>query len=244
MQEGGSSSYLGEVWYAESDTPLGPWCYARKVVTHDSYSFYNPKHHPYLDQDNGRLIYFEGTYTHTFSGTSEKATPRYDYNQIMYRLDLSDERLHLPEPVYETGSGGTNPQYLLGSDVRSKGIDAEIVGVPFYAISPHRVFDGLVPICSIGTHENGFRLERTSEDNSRLPVFYGLPANGRKRVKNVIAVPLFEYTNLKTGARRYSVEDLEGENWQRGKAPLCLVWKNPIDILLTDWEAEPWMRWR
>ncbi|MHC4351653.1 MAG: hypothetical protein ACYS0H_02945 [Planctomycetota bacterium] len=244
VQEGGSSSYLGEVWYAESDTPLAPWGYARKVVTHDSYSFYNPKHHPYLDQDDGRLIYFEGTYTHTFSGTPDRATPRYDYNQIMYRLDLSDERLHLPEPVYETRSGGTNSQYLLGKDVRAKGKDADIVAVPFYAISSHRVYDELVPIHSIGTDENGFRLERTSEDNSGLPVFYGLPANGKNPVKDVITVPLFEYTNIKTEARRYSVEDLEGENWQRDKAPLCLVWKNPIDMLLTDWEAEPWMHWR
>ena len=38
------------------------------------------------------MIYFEGTYTHTFSG-NEHRTPRYDYNQIMYRLDLADERL-------------------------------------------------------------------------------------------------------------------------------------------------------
>ncbi len=40
----------------------------------------------------GRLIYFEGTYTQTFSG-NPVATPRYDYNQIMYRLDLADPRL-------------------------------------------------------------------------------------------------------------------------------------------------------
>ena len=93
VQSFGESSMLGEVWYAEADTPLGPWGYARKIVTHDKYSFYNPKHHPYFDQENGRLIYFEGTYSHTFSGSKEEATPYYDYNQIMYRLDLADERL-------------------------------------------------------------------------------------------------------------------------------------------------------
>ena len=26
----GSTSVLGEVWYAEADTPLGPWVYARR----------------------------------------------------------------------------------------------------------------------------------------------------------------------------------------------------------------------
>jgi len=88
----GESSFLGEVWYVEADQPLGPWTKAVKIVTHDKYSFYNVKQHPYFDQDDGRLIYFEGTYTHTFSG-NEQRTPRYDYNQIMYRLDLADERL-------------------------------------------------------------------------------------------------------------------------------------------------------
>jgi hypothetical protein len=87
------TSLLGELWYAEAPTPLGPWVEARKIVTHDRYSFYNPMHHPEFDQDGGRKIYFEGTYTHSFSGNPEP-TPRYDYNQVMYRLDLADPRLH------------------------------------------------------------------------------------------------------------------------------------------------------
>jgi len=89
------TSFLGEVWYAEADTPVGPWGHATKIVTHEKYSFYNPKQHPMFDQDGGRTIFFEGTYTHTFSGNPDQ-TPRYDYNQIMYRLDLSDPRLALP----------------------------------------------------------------------------------------------------------------------------------------------------
>ena len=105
LQAGGESSYLGEVWYAEADTPVGPWAYARKIVTHNKYSFYNPKQHPYFDQDGGRTIYFEGTYSWTFSGSEERATPRYDYNQIMYRLNLDDPRLILPAPVYQVRDG-------------------------------------------------------------------------------------------------------------------------------------------
>jgi hypothetical protein len=88
----GGTSHLGEVWYAEASHFTGPWLRARKIVTHERYSFYNPVHHPFLDQANGRLIYFEGTYVNTFSGNPD-TTPRYDYNQIMYRLDLSDPRL-------------------------------------------------------------------------------------------------------------------------------------------------------
>jgi len=104
VQAGGTSSYLGEVWYAEAPAPEGPWRDAKKIVTHDRYSFYNPVQHPVFDQAGGRIIYFEGTYTHTFSGTLEAATPRYDYNQVLYRLDLADERLRRKEtaPVKDT----------------------------------------------------------------------------------------------------------------------------------------------
>jgi len=90
-QEGGSS-YLGEIWYAEAEEITGPWKKARKIVTHDQYSFYNPVHHDFFDQEAGRFIYFEGTYASTFSGNRDK-TPRYDYNQIMYQLDLENAKL-------------------------------------------------------------------------------------------------------------------------------------------------------
>jgi hypothetical protein len=88
------SSFLGEVWYSEADSPEGPWRACRKVVTHDNYSFYNVKHHPELDREGGRVIYFEGTYTTTFTD-NKNPTPRYEYNQVMYRLDLADPRLKL-----------------------------------------------------------------------------------------------------------------------------------------------------
>ncbi|GIW87153.1 MAG: hypothetical protein KatS3mg108_1477 [Isosphaeraceae bacterium] len=92
VETGGKPSPLGEVWYAEARRPEGPWERGRKIVSHAEYSFYNPKHHPFLDREGGRVIYFEGTYTALFS-KARVATPRYDYNQIMYRLDLDDPRL-------------------------------------------------------------------------------------------------------------------------------------------------------
>jgi hypothetical protein len=96
--EHSGTSLLGEVRYAEAESPTGPWNWTVKIVTHDKYSFYNPKQHPYFDKDGGRTIFFEGTYSHSFSGNPEQ-TPRYDYNQIMYKLDLSDSRLSLPAPI-------------------------------------------------------------------------------------------------------------------------------------------------
>jgi hypothetical protein len=92
--EFGGTSFLGEVWYAEAPTPVGPWKVARKVATHPDYSFYNPTQDPALDKENGRVIFFEGTYAATFSGNTHP-TPHYDYNQLMYKLDLADPRLKL-----------------------------------------------------------------------------------------------------------------------------------------------------
>ncbi len=91
----GEDAFLGETWVAVADTPMGPWVWASQVVTHDDYSFYNPRQHP--EFDDGPLVYFEGTYSHTFSD-AQRPSPRYDYNQVMYRLDL--DRLTLPVPVY------------------------------------------------------------------------------------------------------------------------------------------------
>lgn len=87
---------LKDIYYSEALAPTGPWEHARRVVTHRDYTFYNPTQHAWAD--DGKFIYLEGTYTQQFSSAKEK-TPRYDYNQIMYRLDLADDRLKLPDPA-------------------------------------------------------------------------------------------------------------------------------------------------
>lgn len=133
MQESRGLEDNGEIWYAEADSPVGPWVYARKIVTHDKYTFYNPTQHPSFDQDGGRLIYFEGTYSDSFSGSKVK-TPRYDYNQIMYRLALDDARLFLPAPVYRLKNG----QYALREQLAAKGAWSEVAEVPFYALPVDR----------------------------------------------------------------------------------------------------------
>jgi hypothetical protein len=95
--EQGGATMLGEIWYAEAEHPQGPWTKAVKIITHankpgDAHDFYNPTQHPFLDREGGRLIYLEGSYANTFSGNPHP-TPYYEYNQIMYRLDLADPRL-------------------------------------------------------------------------------------------------------------------------------------------------------
>lgn len=93
----GKPSMLGEIWYAEAEHPTGPFRQAVRIVTHDRQSFYNVCHHDFLDRSGGREIYFEGTYTDMFSGNPHK-TPRYNYNQILYRLDLDGEALNSAFP--------------------------------------------------------------------------------------------------------------------------------------------------
>lgn len=97
VQSYGRHSVLGDVWYADSPSPLGPWENLRLVAAHSEMSYYNPIQHPELARDGGRVIYFEGTYTRTFSSTADPV-PRYEYNQLMYRLDLAAMRLSPSRP--------------------------------------------------------------------------------------------------------------------------------------------------
>jgi hypothetical protein len=83
----GKDSLLGEVWFTESDSLEGPYDKAVKVATHVQQSFYNVCHHSFWDQNHGKVVFFEGTFTADFSGNPYK-TPRYNYNQVLYRLDL------------------------------------------------------------------------------------------------------------------------------------------------------------
>lgn len=87
----------GTVYYSEADQPIGPWRWAKKILTHKAYNFYNVVQHSFFDEDSGRTIYFEGTYTSSFSDAKQD-TPRYNYNQIMYRLRLDDPRLQTSNP--------------------------------------------------------------------------------------------------------------------------------------------------
>jgi hypothetical protein len=209
--EAGGTSFLGETWYAEADTPLGPWVYARKVVTHTNYSFYNPKQHPMFDQDGGRLIYFEGTYTHTFSG-NDQPTPRYDYNQVMYRLDLSDPRLILPVPIYHLARGGLGASPRLGPD------DTRLQ-VAFFALD--RPATSTVPVFE------------TPADRTAAPLFHGLPADAED--PPATTVPLFALERPEGTIVGYATADDPAPitpSTRRSERPICRVWKNPLGVVL------------
>ena len=237
VEAGGESSYLGEVWYAEADTPVGPWAYARKVVTHNKYSFYNPKHHPYFDQKGGRGIFFEGTYSHTFSGPAESATPRYDYNQIMYRLNLDDPRLTLPVPVYQVSDENGRKDYLLADGVKKVGQWDLVESAPFYAVEPQRARDDLVPIYA-QRMDGGNKLTLERPEQAAKPLFCALPVDSAD--ENSRIVPLYEYRHADKERYCYSTEpQLREEGWIRAENPLCRIWKSPPGPILLDSKAMP-----
>ena len=68
---------------------MGTWGKAVKVLSHENYTFYNPRLHPEFTPEDSPILLFEGTYTAEFADRPA-ITPRFNYNQILYRIDLND----------------------------------------------------------------------------------------------------------------------------------------------------------
>jgi hypothetical protein len=222
LQSGGSSSAFGELWYVEADTPLGPWVYARKVVTHDNYTFYNPRQHPFFDQAGGRVIFFEGSYTTTFAD-DPPPTPRYEYNQIMYRLDLDDPRRALPVAVYDLGDAAGAGAELATKPELPAG--AGPLRAAFFA--PDRPAPGLIPLAWSAPSCAARRL--VASGSATPPLFYAVPSDG----DGTGLVPLYEHEGP-DGRRVYraGADAAAPSGFTRSAAPIAFVWPSPIDVAL------------
>lgn len=226
VELGGESSHLGEVWYSEADSPVGPWAYAVKIVTHNRYSFYNPKQHSMFKRIDSSEIFFEGTYTHTFSGNNDQ-TPRYDYNQIMYRLDLRDARTAVPVPFYSQA----DPDRFSARPPAMKADDAvqlsALSGIAFFACelpTGHQPATGLLALCQTTRGTRILAVKAKPGDDEQL-VCHVLPADGPK--PHASCVGLYEYVS-DDGRRAYSTDaDLALKGFKRNAQPICRVWKNP-----------------
>jgi hypothetical protein len=105
-------SKYGELFYCEAPTVTGPWKYCDRIITHNvtGASCYNPLQLPWLDEEEGRVIYLACTYTSMSSGNDGPkdrvcdfdmyggqhcavAVPRYEYNNVVFRLDVDQVRL-------------------------------------------------------------------------------------------------------------------------------------------------------
>ncbi len=82
---------FGELWYAEADAPTGPGACDQDIKPQELHVLQPAD--PFGNDTVGfAILLFEGTFTREFSNNKEPV-PRYDYNQIMYRLDLDQESL-------------------------------------------------------------------------------------------------------------------------------------------------------
>jgi hypothetical protein len=222
------TGHAGEIWFAEGDTPLGPWAYVRRIVSHDNYNFYNPTQHPFFDQDGGRIIFFEGTYTASFSGAKAK-TPRYDYNQMMYRLDLADARLVMPAPVYRVANSNGLPTYLMRAGVERERAWPRIEGVAFFAVPPGAPTAGLVPIY-VDVSESGTTWRERPSSGVATPFCLGLPATTN-------TAPTLEY-----GGATFSqsvLTTLPASPGPGAEQPSVRVWRNPFSLLVLDIGTAP-----
>ena len=103
------TSRYGEIYYCESDAIVGPWTECTVVATHawTGSSCYNPLQLAWLDEGGGKVVYFACTWTSMSSGGpghSDRAckfanyggigcavaVPRYEYNNLVFRLDVED----------------------------------------------------------------------------------------------------------------------------------------------------------
>lgn len=223
-------SSLGEVWYAEADTPMGPWVYARKVVGHAAMSFISPRHNSFFDEAGGRVVYFEATYWNWLAGQSP--TPRYDYNQIMYRLDLNDERLVLPVPVYAVSQGGRRSDFVTKRSVKPW-MGADLAA--FFAADRPR--DGLVPVWWSGPACAERRLVVGGVPETE-PSFHAHPPDASDRSPDTIG--LYELRHPWTGERIYTTDPSSAPpGFVRRAEPIAWVWPNPIDHPLPSSEYLP-----
>jgi hypothetical protein len=165
-----------------------------------------------FDKTGGRVIFFEGTYSTSFSGNPDP-TPRYDYNQVLYKLDLAEPRLALPVAVYDLSPGAIPEAF--GTVSTLKGKEPRIA---FFA--PDRPLRGSVPVL---TEKDGLRVGKPDEAGA---LFHALQADTKDPPP--AATPLYEYRPREGGRRAYSVDPaLALPGYERGDRPLCLVWRRP-----------------
>lgn len=224
----GSTSNLGEVWYAEADSPLGPWVYAQKIITHDKHTFSTPTQHPFFDQSNGQVVYLQGTFSEDFQDKRIFRVSKYDDNQMMYRVDLSDTRLFMPTAVYRSRHSDGWHHYRTKQSAQNPAQGASTI--PFYALPTDRVLDGAKPVWEVEKEVNGVKVTELTTDSSKAtsssPVFY-TPPNDQFDTDPI--VPLHEYQ--KDGGQeliyRTEFQPTPDDFTQTSSTPVAFVWGSP-----------------
>lgn len=227
---------IGEIWYSESDTFHGPFAYARKIITHRNYSFYNPIQHSNFDKNGGQVIFIEGTFVNTFSGV-DYTVPRYEYNNIMYKLDLADERLVLPSPFYlttpltkpsasmETFTANSltrdvtkNVNYNISKDIGTGNCISNTVA--FYAPEQNSTYASYaIYYCP----QKNRLIHNVDEGTNCSILFYGLPPTSNTSQLSPLTTTALIETSDGSGNYFYSLQDLQSIS--SSSSIVCFVWK-------------------
>jgi hypothetical protein len=242
----------GEIWFSSADTPVGPWGYARRVATHGDYNFYNPTQEPLFDQHCGHEIFFTGTYTTAFSA-AKAATPRYDYNEIMYRLTLSDPRLELPIAIYRVRDAGGGEKLWRREQVEEAHAWDRIEEVAFFS-APANASPAIhrgqlaIPIYERRDEREpgATSLSLSAGSSGDVAVFLGFPLAEPGAGEGAVASSSPSALIVLHGYRRsdgrgccYSTSPTAPPGCEPGGRPLCRVLKAPSSALVIDWKAKP-----
>jgi hypothetical protein len=174
-------------------------------------------------------VFFEGTYTSSFSGNKDP-TPRYDYNQVMYQLDLADPRLALPVAIYQDVTGVSYYRLVPATSMPEL---SDPRWIAFFA--PDR--PGLASVAvREGPGGNGnqelivaSKAANPERENGAIaakpPLFYVVPAKANNPPPGT--VPLYEFRQTSGPKRYYSVAEDPRPGYERVPEPIGRVWKNP-----------------
>jgi hypothetical protein len=175
-----------------------------------------------------KFLDFEDTYTATFSGNKDP-TPRYDYNQVMYQLDLSDQRLALPVPIYAVQENVSSVRLVAGSSLAG---DARSREIAFFA--PDRPGLAAVPIVEHRDENTGEWLLTSKStgsgagstvENGQSPLLYVIPADAGKPPTGTVSLCAFRQ-QAGSGVYYSPIADPRA-GLQRSDRPVGLVWRNP-----------------
>jgi hypothetical protein len=195
-------------------------------------------HHPFFDKLGGRVIFLEGTYSLTYSG-NRHPTPRYDCNQIMYKLDLDDPRVNLPGAVYDLSDGSRNRFSKHGT----AGQEVTAGQIAFWALQ--RPASQALPVYQLQTPQGTFRLaagggSERSQPTADRPVFFVLAADMASPPD--VTVPLYEFRRETDGLCAYATaaEESSLSGYCRQPKPIGLVTETDALTYVSPprWQAE------
>jgi hypothetical protein len=146
----------------------------------------------------------------------------------MYRLDLADERLVVPVPLYDAKKNGAAGD-LAWRDVEHAR-QAKIDAIAFFALDRPR--EGAVAVYRVG---EGAAIRLTTEPPNQpdaAPLFWALAAD-EKDVPGVAS--LYEYVSDSGKPSLYDIRaDRQPVGYRRTDQPLCRVWLSPYQAAVAE----------